>query len=117
LENDKQDNLTAGTGIILDVNNIISAEFPDGEYSSTFSVNDNEVGIKRSIQQTLDLMAQQQVVVLKISAGLYGIEDVVVDNKHNIGMLCPLVGNKTITELGGTQTLTISNSERVRLTG
>jgi hypothetical protein len=80
-------------------------------------VNDNEVGIKGSIQQTLDSMAQQQGVVLKISTGSYGLEDVVVDNKRNIGILCPLVGNKTITESGGTKTLTISNSERIRLTG
>ena len=100
LENVKQDKLTTGTGILLDVNNIISAEFPDGEYSNTFYVNDNEVGIKGSIQQTLDFMAQQQGVVLKLSAGSYGLEDVVVDNKRNIGILCPLVGNKTITELG-----------------
>ena len=116
LEESKQDNLTAGTHINI-INNIISAEFPDGEYSNTFYVNDNEAGLSGSIQQTLDLMAQQEAVVLKISAGSYGIEDVVIDNKRNIGILCPLVGNRTITELAGTKTLTISNSERVRLTG
>jgi hypothetical protein len=45
-------------------------------------------------------MAEQQGVLLKIPAGSYNIEGVVVDNKHNIGILRPLLGNKIITELG-----------------
>ncbi len=83
-----------------------------GEYSNTFYANDNEAN--GTITDQLNLLAAQQGVVIKISAGSYD-EDVNINGKTNIGLECVDVGGRTITELTGTRTLTIDNSERVRI--
>jgi hypothetical protein len=83
-----------------------------GEYSNTFYANDNETN--GTITDQLNLLAAQQGVVIKISAGSYD-EDVNINGKLNIGLECVNVGGRTITELTGTRTLTIDNSERIRI--
>jgi hypothetical protein len=92
-------------------------EYVYGEYSNTYYVNDNEGGISGSINSTLPLLTQGQL--LKVSAGSYAGEDVLVE-KTNIGISAPIVGGRTITEIGTvglSRTLTIDNSERVRMDG
>jgi len=92
-------------------------EYVYGEYSNTYYVNDNEGGISGSINNVLALLTQGQL--LKVSAGSYGDEDVLVE-KTNIGISAPISGGKTITEIGTSglsRTLTIDNSERVRMSG
>ena len=92
-------------------------EYVYGEYSNTYYVNDNEGGISGSINDVLALLTQGQL--LKVSAGSYADEDVLVE-KTNIGISAPIVGGRTITEIGTTgvsRTLTIDNSERIRMDG
>lgn len=92
-------------------------EYVYGEYSNTYYVNDNEGGISGSINSVLPLLTQGQL--LKVSAGSYADEDVLVE-KTNIGISAPIVGGRTITEIGTTglsRTLTIDNSERIRMDG
>ena len=92
-------------------------EYVYGEYSNTYYVNDNEGGISGSINDVLALLTQGQL--LKVSAGSYAGEDVLVE-KTNIGISAPIVGGRTITEIGTvglSRTLTIDNSERIRMDG
>lgn len=92
-------------------------EYVYGEYSNTYYVNDNEGGISGSINDVLALLTQGEL--LKVSAGSYAAEDVLVE-KTNIGISAPIVGGRTITEIGTSglsRTLTIDNSERVRMDG
>ena len=86
-----------------------------GNYSNTFYVNDNETGTSGSINDTLALITSQDKII-RVSLGSYG-EDVLVSGKTLLGISCPNVGGVTMTELGETNTFTIDNSLRVRVSG
>jgi hypothetical protein len=85
-----------------------------GNYSNTFYVNDNEIGTSGSINDTLALISQEKII--SISSGSYS-EDVLVSGKTLVGLSCPNVGGTPMTELGNTNTFTIENSLRVRVSG
>ena len=85
-----------------------------GNYSNTFYVNENETGTSGSINDTLALISQEKII--SISSGSYS-EDVLVSGKTLVGLSCPNVGGTPMTELGNTNTFTIENSLRVRVSG
>jgi hypothetical protein len=86
-------------------------------YSNSYYANDNKV----DIQAALDKSGAAQSVVVYVSAGSYGSpsSNLLISGRKNIGIIAPVVGNVTITELPNTRGIDINgaDSTRVRLTG
>ena len=84
-------------------------------YSNSYYANDNKV----DIQTALDKSGAAQGVVVFASSGSYGGSNLLINDRQNIGIIAPVVGNVTITELPSSRGIDISgaNSTRVRLTG
>ena len=84
-------------------------------YSNSYYANDNKV----DIQTALDKSGAAQGVVVFASSGSYGGSNLLINDRQNIGITAPVVGNAIITELAGGRGLDISgsNTTRIRLTG
>lgn len=80
-------------------------------HSNSYYANDNVT----DIQTQVDAIGTSQGNVVFVSSGSYGGSTLTLNNKTNLGIIAPAVGN-TICELAGGRGLTISGtSERVRV--
>ena len=85
-------------------------------YSNSYYANDNKVDIQTALDKS---GAAAQGVVVFASSGSYGGSNLLINDRQNIGITAPVVGNAIITELAGGRGLDISgsNTTRIRLTG
>lgn len=112
LEADLQQEITDRTN----ADNAIDLRLDDVEahhlHSNSYYVND---GVN-DFQAVLTEIGADQGNVIYASAGSYGGSTLNIENKVNLGIVCPAVGN-IICELAGGRGLSISGtSERVRIT-
>jgi hypothetical protein len=90
-------------------------------YENSYYANDNQ----RDIQVALDASGAAQGIVVYVGSGSYGGTDLLVTDRQNIGIIGPIPGGTTITELPimamlpGSRGIQISGaaSTRVRITG
>ncbi len=90
-------------------------------YNNSYYANDNY----RDIQVALDASGAEQGIVVYIGSGSYGGTDLLITDRQNIGLIGPIPGGTTITELPimamlmGSRGIQISGatSTRVRITG
>ncbi len=90
-------------------------------YENSYYANDNQ----RDIQVALDASGAAQGIVVYVGSGSYGGTDLLVTDRQNIGIIGPIPGGATITELPimamlpGSRGIQISgaSSTRVRITG
>jgi hypothetical protein len=81
-------------------------------HSNSYYANDNVT----DIQTQVDAIGTSQGNVIFVSSGSYGGSTLTINNKVNLGIICPNAGN-TICELAGGRGLSIGGtSERVRIT-
>ena len=112
LETDLQDEITARTNADLAINASLSDVYSHHLHSNSYYVND---GVN-DFQAVLTEIGADQGNVIYASTGSYGGDTLTIENKVNLGIVCPDVGN-TICELAGGRGLTISGtSERIRIT-
>ncbi len=90
-------------------------------YTNSYYANDNN----RDIQVALDASGAEQGIVVYIGSGSYGGTDLLITNRINIGLIAPIPGGTTLTELplmamlSGTRGIQISGatSTRIKMTG
>ena len=87
-----------------------------GIYSLAHYVNTGETGASGSIQDAITLVGTNQARIIHISSGSFN-ETLLIDGMENCGIDCAPVGGKTLCELTSPNTLTITNSHRVRMEG
>jgi len=112
LEADLQSEITNRTN----ADNALDTRLDDVEahhlHSNSYYVNDG----LNDFQAVIDDIGADQGNVIYASAGSYGGATLSIQNKVNLGIICPNAGN-TICELAGGRGLSISGtSERVRIT-
>lgn len=111
LESDLQDEITARTNADIAINTSLSDVYAHHLHSNSYYVND---GVN-DFQAVLTEIGADQGNVIYASAGSYGGSTLTIENKVNLGIVCPDVGG-TICELAGGRGLTISGtSQRVRI--
>ncbi len=90
-------------------------------YTNSYYANDNN----RDIQVALDDSDPEQGIVVYIGSGSYGGTDLLITNRINIGLIAPIPGGTTLTELplmtmlSGNRGIQISGatSTRIKMTG
>ncbi len=90
-------------------------------YTNSYYANDNN----RDIQVALDASGAEQGIVVYIGSGSYGGSDLLITDRQNIGLIGPIPGGTTLTELPimamlpGSRGIQISgaSSTRIKMTG
>ena len=112
LEADLQQEITDRTDADLLINTRLDDVYSHHLHSNSYYVND---GVN-DFQAVLTEIGADQGNVIYASTGSYGGSTLSIEDKVNLGIICPDVGN-TICELTGGRGLSISGaSERIRIT-
>lgn len=112
LEADLQQEITDRTDADLLINARLDDVYSHHLHSNSYYVND---GVN-DFQAVLTEIGADQGNVIYASTGSYGGSTLSIEDKVNLGIICPDVGN-TICELAGGRGLSISGaSERIRIT-
>ena len=112
LEADLQQEITDRTDADLLINTRLDDVYSHHLHSNSYYVND---GVN-DFQAVLTEIGADQGNVIYASTGSYGGSTLSIEDKVNLGIICPDVGN-TICELTGGRGLSITGtSERIRIT-
>ncbi len=123
-------NININNGNIYQNGNLFSAisnisDAPDKYerllYTNSYYANDNN----RDIQVALDASGAAQGIIVYIGSGSYGGTDLLINGRINIGLIGPIPGGTTLTELPimamlpGSRGIQISgaSSTRIKITG